>query len=149
MAIVEAASCGIKIVSTKVGGIPEVLPEDLIILTEPTVPALMEGLEEAIKDLGNGQFVCPYACNKRIEKYYNWQNVSERTEVVYKTVAQEETKTLKQMLHSQLESGVWPYLLVISLAYLILRFYEFWVPRKDIDIARTYNHKIKARYKEK
>lgn len=34
----------LKVVSTKVGGIPEVLPPDLIILTEPTVPALLEGL---------------------------------------------------------------------------------------------------------
>lgn len=64
MAIVEAASCGwvkililleskmsfsnglcfsLKVVSTKVGGIPEVLPDDLIYLTEPTVPSLIQG----------------------------------------------------------------------------------------------------------
>merc|ERR1719268_449549 len=30
MAIVEAASCGLLVVSTKVGGIPEVLPEEYI-----------------------------------------------------------------------------------------------------------------------
>lgn len=149
MAIVEAASCGLKIVSTKVGGIPEVLPEDLIILTEPTVPALMEGLERAIYDLNHEKFVCPYACNKRIERYYNWQNVTSRTEVVYQTIAQEPPKTLQQMLYSQLSSGVWPYLLVISLAFLILRFYEYWVPRKDIDLARSYNYKIKTKHKEK
>lgn len=33
----------LKVVSTRVGGIPEVLPEDLIYLTEPNVPALVEG----------------------------------------------------------------------------------------------------------
>nr|CAD7570791.1 unnamed protein product [Timema californicum] len=38
MAIVEAASCGLLVVSTKVGGIPEVLPPELIYLTEPNVP---------------------------------------------------------------------------------------------------------------
>nr|XP_023026064.1 phosphatidylinositol N-acetylglucosaminyltransferase subunit A [Leptinotarsa decemlineata] len=43
MAIVEAASCGLKVVSTRVGGIPEVLPEDLIYLTEPNVPSLLKG----------------------------------------------------------------------------------------------------------
>ncbi|RLU24993.1 hypothetical protein DMN91_003085 [Ooceraea biroi] len=50
MAIVEAASCGLQVVSTKVGGIPEVLPRDLIYLVEPTVPALIEGIETAIAD---------------------------------------------------------------------------------------------------
>ncbi|KAJ8918320.1 hypothetical protein NQ315_008013 [Exocentrus adspersus] len=44
MAIVEAAACGLMVVSTKVGGIPEVLPQDLIYLTEPNVPSLMEGI---------------------------------------------------------------------------------------------------------
>lgn len=149
MAIVEAAACGLKIVSTKVGGIPEVLPEDLIILTEPTVPALMEGLQSAIENQKNGKFICPYACNRRIENYYNWQNVSTRTEVVYNIVSHEKSKTLRQMLYRQLDSGVWPYLLVVSLAFLILKFYEFWIPRKDMDIARTYNYKIKSSNKEK
>ena len=33
--IVEAASCGLHIVSTRVGGVPEVLPDDFITLEEP------------------------------------------------------------------------------------------------------------------
>jgi phosphatidylinositol glycan class A protein len=37
MAIVEAASCGLYVVSTGVGGIVEVLPEDMISLAEPNV----------------------------------------------------------------------------------------------------------------
>ncbi|XP_030757525.1 N-acetylglucosaminyl-phosphatidylinositol biosynthetic protein [Sitophilus oryzae] len=148
MAIVEAVSCGLKVVSTKVGGIPEVLPEDLIILTDPTVPALMEGLEKAIREVNAGEFVCPYECNKRVEHYYNWLNVSSRTEVVYHSVSQEEPKTLSQILFKHLGSGVWPYLLVVSLIYLILKFYEFWIPAKDIDRARDYN-KTKTESKEK
>uniref|UniRef100_A0A914XFT0 phosphatidylinositol N-acetylglucosaminyltransferase n=1 Tax=Plectus sambesii TaxID=2011161 RepID=A0A914XFT0_9BILA len=35
MSIVEAASCGLHVVTTRVGGIPEVLPDDLMIMTEP------------------------------------------------------------------------------------------------------------------
>lgn len=36
------------VVSTKVGGIPEVLPPDLIYLTEPTVESLVEGIINAL-----------------------------------------------------------------------------------------------------
>lgn len=49
MAIVEAASCGLQVVSTRVGGIPEVLPSELIILTEPTVDSVLKGLLLAIE----------------------------------------------------------------------------------------------------
>jgi len=31
MAIVEAASCGLLVVSTDVGGVPEVLPQDMVV----------------------------------------------------------------------------------------------------------------------
>lgn len=34
-AILEAASTGLLVVSTKVGGVPEVLPEDMIIFAQP------------------------------------------------------------------------------------------------------------------
>lgn len=55
MAIVEAASCGLQVVSTRVGGIPEVLPDSLIILTEPESDSIYEGIMKAIKRLKNYQ----------------------------------------------------------------------------------------------
>ncbi|KAH8421004.1 hypothetical protein KR222_002750 [Zaprionus bogoriensis] len=49
MAIVEAASCGLQVVSTCVGGIPEVLPNSLILLTEPDIEALYSAILVAIE----------------------------------------------------------------------------------------------------
>lgn len=48
MAIVEAASCGLQVVTTRVGGIPEVLPDSLTVLTEPTIESVNAGLMVAI-----------------------------------------------------------------------------------------------------
>lgn len=92
-----------------------------------------------MRDLAEENVVCPYECNKRIRKYYNWENVSARTELVYNKVSQESVKTAKGQLQSYLSSGAWPYLLVVSLVYLILALYDYVVPRKDIDISKDYN----------
>ena len=35
IAIIEAASCGLLCVSTNVGGVPEVLPPDMVYLSSP------------------------------------------------------------------------------------------------------------------
>ncbi|XP_015586470.1 N-acetylglucosaminyl-phosphatidylinositol biosynthetic protein isoform X1 [Cephus cinctus] len=138
MAIVEAASCGLQIVSTKVGGIPEVLPSDLIYLVEPTVPALLQGLERAIADYKAGNTSPPLEVHTRIGNFYNWFDVSKRTEIVYNLVEKEDRKNLGQQLASYIQSGVLPYLLVVSLCYIILQILEFFVPSKYIDIAKNY-----------
>ncbi|XP_072389226.1 phosphatidylinositol N-acetylglucosaminyltransferase subunit A [Diabrotica undecimpunctata] len=146
MAIVEAASCGLKVVSTRVGGIPEVLPDSLIYLTNATVPSLMKGMEDAINDLKAEKVVCPYECNITVRKFYNWKDISSRTEIVYQKVIKEANKDLGQHLKSYLKSGVWPFVLVVSLVYLMLKFYEYIVPRRNIDIVPDYNQKVKKKF---
>ncbi|XP_053600518.1 phosphatidylinositol N-acetylglucosaminyltransferase subunit A [Plodia interpunctella] len=137
MAIVEAASCGLKVVSTKVGGIPEVLPDNMIYLTEPNVSSLVEGLENAMQDLSAGKMLCPFECNRMVKNMYSWMDVTRRTELVYNKIIRNKNKPLGQQLHSYLTSGVWPWLLVISLVYLLLQLVEKIYKRKNIDIARN------------
>ena len=48
MALLEAASCGLLVVSTKVGGVPEVLPPPMIKFAKPDPDALAEVLADAI-----------------------------------------------------------------------------------------------------
>lgn len=50
-------------------------------------------------DLREGRIVCPYECNARIRSYYNWENVTSRTEIVYSKVVQENTKDLREHLN--------------------------------------------------
>lgn len=49
MANLEAACAGLLIVSTNVGGVPEVLPEHMIKFADPCVDAIYEKLAEAVR----------------------------------------------------------------------------------------------------
>jgi len=83
IAICEAVSCGLHVVSTKVGGIPEVLPEQLITLAEPSISSVITALESAIQRYKRGEFLSPETCHEMIKKMYTWQDIARRTEIVY------------------------------------------------------------------
>ncbi|KAJ8321018.1 hypothetical protein KUTeg_002605 [Tegillarca granosa] len=94
IAIVEAVCCGLQVVSTKVGGVPEVLPPELIYLAEPSVKSLLEELERAISDRRCGRNIDPYVAHNKIRTVYTWRNVAVRTEKVYDLVYQLPTREL-------------------------------------------------------
>lgn len=80
IAIVEAVHCGLLVVSTRVGGVPEVLPEHLIQLCDPNPNDLIEKLAKAIP-MANS--VDPFKMHEQVKEMYNWEDVAERTERVY------------------------------------------------------------------
>ncbi|KAK2184846.1 hypothetical protein NP493_250g02001 [Ridgeia piscesae] len=146
IAIVEAACCGLQVVSTKVGGVPEVLPPDLIQLAEPSSKAVMEALEKAIENHRTGHFVPPAEVHERVKKLYTWQNVARRTEAVYDTIAHEPYIDLSDRLQRYpKQCGAVAgrlFMLIAVINYLLLILVQWWIPDKSIDIARDYrcNH---------
>jgi hypothetical protein len=86
MAIVEAASCGLSVVSTAVGGIHEVLPEQFIYCVQPSVGSIQAGLERAVEDVITGYRPDHWEGNIFVSAAYNWRDVAARTEAVYKAV---------------------------------------------------------------
>lgn len=70
-------------VSTKVGGIPEILPDSMMTLAEPNVRDLMKNLELAIKKFKSGKIIDPMEMHENVKSMYNWHDVAQRTEVVY------------------------------------------------------------------
>ncbi|XP_068000812.1 phosphatidylinositol N-acetylglucosaminyltransferase subunit A isoform X1 [Melanerpes formicivorus] len=139
MAIVEAASCGLQVVSTRVGGIPEVLPESLIILCEPSVRSLCAGLERAIARLRAGTLPSPEALHREVKTFYTWRNVAERTEKVYSRVAAEAVLPMAGRL-GRLVSRCGPvtgriFALLAVLDFLLLLLLRWMTPDSLIDVA--------------
>lgn len=101
---------------------------------------------------------------------YNWLDVTSRTEKVYTLIESEVRKPLgdqlrrcfvnffnvsyfiylKKLNFSYLKTNVWPFLLVVTLIYLILQLLEYLVPRKYIDIAKDFpsTNQIESHEKE-
>uniref|UniRef100_V5HA01 Putative n-acetylglucosaminyltransferase complex n=2 Tax=Ixodes ricinus TaxID=34613 RepID=V5HA01_IXORI len=105
MAIVEACACGLQVVSTRVGGVPEVLPPDLIWLCDPSVGGLLEGLENAIENHRRGKVVPAAEAHARVAKMYQWENVALRTERVYDAICHEPPLELHRRLDRAVHCG--------------------------------------------
>lgn len=151
MAIVEACSVGLHIVSTKVGGVPEVLPESLnVILAQPDVPSLIAALDTTIDKIkrfrkgisSKDEITCPFRTNQIVSNLYNWNDIAIRTEKIYKKVLDEPAQTLKGIMRNIISrSGVYLYLLVVTLCHLILKFMDWFYPSEFIEICENYNAK--------
>uniref|UniRef100_A0A8C5L6W6 Phosphatidylinositol glycan anchor biosynthesis, class A n=1 Tax=Jaculus jaculus TaxID=51337 RepID=A0A8C5L6W6_JACJA len=127
------------VVSTKVGGIPEVLPESLIILCEPSVKSLCEGLEKAISQVKSGTLPAPEKIHNIVKTFYTWRNVAERTEKVYERVAKETVLPIHKRLN-KLISHCGPvtgyiFALLAVFSYLFLTFLRWMTPDSVIDVA--------------
>ncbi|KYR01220.1 GlcNAc transferase [Tieghemostelium lacteum] len=134
IAIVEAASCGLYVVSTKVGGVPEVLPPHMISLAQPKSDDLEEKLTMAINKL---RYV-PVETHEQVKSMYDWNDVARRTEAVYDIVSKTPKVSLLERLKRFVGCGLWAgklNCLVVGLDYLFWRFLEWYSPREDIDEA--------------
>lgn len=141
IAIVEAACCGLLVVSTKVGGVPEVLPPSLMRLAQPSSKAMLDEVEFAIEDCRKGRVMSPFEAHNLVKKMYTWQNVARRTEAVYDKVAQQDDVELGDRLHNYLKTGPVAgkiFIIIAALNYLLLLIVNWWVPEENIDRCPNY-----------
>jgi phosphatidylinositol glycan class A protein len=80
--IVEAASCGLYVVCTQVGGIPEVLPYDMTSFARPEEDHIVTVTSQVIEDMRGGR-VQTEKFHEQVRMMYSWTDVAERTERVY------------------------------------------------------------------
>jgi hypothetical protein len=103
IAILEAASCGLLVVSTKVGGVPEVMPANMIRTAPPDAKDLIRVLARAIsKDVKD---VVPQEFHDRVRRMYSWRDVALRTCKVYDRVERDEARPLLQRLQATRSRG--------------------------------------------
>jgi len=133
MAIVEAVSCGLTVVSTAVGGIPEVLPHKFIYFVEPRVESIVSGLSRAVEAVLAERRPDPGEGHEFVKKAYNWRQVAARTENVYREIRHGRPRpTLARKVRNLWERGpvAGPFMAMLYLAchYFILVLNAFSVP---------------------
>ncbi|CAI8592427.1 unnamed protein product [Vicia faba] len=101
IAILEAASCGLLTVSTRVGGVPEVLPDDMVVLAEPVPSDMVYAIQKAIYMLPK---IDPQDMHNRMRELYDWNDVAKRTEIVYDRALKCSNQNLLERLSRYLAS---------------------------------------------
>lgn len=80
IAILEAACCGLVVVSTNVGGVPEVLPKRMAYLAQPNEKDLLKQLALAIQNYKN---IDTSTFHDELKDIYSWHKVAAKTEKAY------------------------------------------------------------------
>lgn len=141
MAIVEAAACGLQVVSTRVGGIVEVLPKELIWFADPSVQGLFEGLQAAIKDRVAGQVLPPKVCHEKVKRFYQWDDILVRTMNVYESVSRDPVDPISERVQHfwrfDLATGMF-FLAITIICHIMHLLYAWLVPPGDIDLAPEF-----------
>ncbi|KAI8895850.1 hypothetical protein BC833DRAFT_599876 [Globomyces pollinis-pini] len=141
IAIVEAASCGLLVVSTEVGGIPEVLPEHMIFLAQSNTDAIVQSIDRAIEKVKHGR-INPFEIHNQVANMYSWDDVAERTEVIYKDIMKKSEISLIERLERYHGCGIFAGklgVMIMTVHYLFYLLLEWLIPRDSIDAAPAFD----------
>lgn len=168
--IVEAASCGLYVVCTRVGGIPEVLPAHMTVFAKPEEDDFVAATSRAIAALRANR-IRTEKFHDQVKMMYSWTDVAARTERVYDgisgVISEEEfyghypgmggigtrgragvqSFALIDRLKRYYGCGIWAgklFCICVIVDYLLFVFLELWAPRANIDIARSWPRKAPA-----
>ncbi|KAJ3022256.1 hypothetical protein HKX48_006679 [Thoreauomyces humboldtii] len=136
IAIVEAACCGLLVVSTRVGGVPEVLPDDMIRFASPDRRALVSALTDAIHTIRNVP-PTPSSFHARVRAMYDWSDVAERTENVYEMIRGAPPVPLVERFRRYLGVGAVAGIIscmMVAVDHMVWRVLEWAVRREDVDL---------------
>ncbi|WWC88843.1 uncharacterized protein L201_003758 [Kwoniella dendrophila CBS 6074] len=140
ISIIEAASSGLFVVATKVGGVPEILPKDMIEFARADEEDVIRALTHAIHTIKSGKHD-PWKSHERVKTMYSWEQVAERTELVYERAMQTPSKDTAERLSRYLALGpiYGPILCcIIAIEHYFYWFLEFWYPKDQIELVEDH-----------
>ncbi|KAG7884179.1 hypothetical protein KL938_002051 [Ogataea parapolymorpha] len=141
--LVEAASCGLLVVTTKVGGIPEVLPNKMTVFADPDEESLVDAVNLAVRKLKENK-IDTSSFHEEVKKMYDWGDIAKRTEKVYNMVSEREAASLVDVLIKYYNCGPWAgllFILCVVVDLFILEFLNWWWPESDIDKVKKWPRK--------
>ncbi|KAF9226232.1 glycosyltransferase family 4 protein [Gyrodon lividus] len=140
IAILEAACTGLYVVSTRVGGVPEILPQDMISFANPDEDDVFRAISEAIHIVSQGRHD-PLEAHERVKSFYDWMEVAERTETVYNTVIRSDPIDFWTRMQRTMDLGpfaglIYTTILIVDCLFFLLL--EWWMPREDVDFVQAH-----------
>ncbi|KAK8807347.1 hypothetical protein WA158_004106 [Blastocystis sp. Blastoise] len=146
IAILEAAACGLEVVSTPAGGVEEVLPSSILQLctfeSEDIAAKLIAAIHKvAEKKKIEGEIErSAFAYNELVKNSYSWGKVADRAEIVYNTVMSSRHSLL---YHMQTYMSAGPiagfcYLLLMLISFLFLFIFDIVTPASTIEPAYDF-----------
>ena len=133
--LVEAASCGLLVVTTRVGGVPEVLPPQMTIYANPSVDSLVKSASKAIRLIEAGK-VDTSEFHLQVKNMYSWEDVARRTEIVYDSIPDDHKQETIDEIKELYRMGAWAgklFILCFIIDIFLYQFLEVLFPRSRIE----------------
>lgn len=125
-------------VATNVGGVPEVLPKDMILLSDYDANSIADRIDDAIAILPKTK---NKAFHERIKNIYSWEKVSRNVTNIYYHVLSKPEPSLyerfKRLYHLSNYFGKLV-IMMIAIAYIEWAIFEWLFPRDEIDISPNW-----------
>lgn len=146
--IIEAACAGLFVVSTRVGGIPEVLPPSMIRLAKPEEDDVVRAMDDAIAYVRAGKHD-PLAYHLATKEMYSWADVANRLDRVYQQAMENDFPRPYERLARYYAGGLIAgkiFVIIVAVDMLFLKLLEWWLPDRNIDRCPAYRpgHLINA-----
>ena len=148
IAIVEAASTGLYTIATDVGGVGEVLPDNMVKLVNADKDSIIKGIKESIEMYENiknntNDF------NAVLKDAYNWDKVAHKTIHVYNKAMMVKDRSyitrIKKLLAIGRISGVFQVCLIV-LDYLLLIFLTLYQPVWNFKKGKQFKYENYQKY---
>jgi phosphatidylinositol glycan class A protein len=121
VSIVEAAACGLYVISTDVGGISDTLPSDMISLVPPCCDKITDALLSAINER-------PIISNahRRLSEKFDWESVAKSTIKLYELPHEKINVFRKALSHSGPAASMVAFLFITSI-YILLCILDLFI----------------------